>query len=184
VEWYDVTFGAGRALLNQFLDLDAAVRASRETSLRDARCGLLDGDGYPMVAGGSVPVDHDPADRCLLVDEHPPDGAVVTVGQRFEKTWTLRNAGPVPWTGRWLTRQGAPGVAGWVQSARRVALAPVAPGAEVTVRVALRAPGTVGACTAYFKLTDEAGRLYFPGTESLPLHCTVLAVEGRTRAVN
>lgn len=175
VEWYDVRFGAGGALLNQLLDLDAAVRADRETSLRDARS--LGSAQHPTAVGGSVPIDHDPADRCMLVAEHPPDGEVVIAGRPFEKTWTLRNAGPVPWTGRFLTRQGTPGVAGWMHSARRVALATVAPGAEVTVRIALRAPETVGACTAYFKLTDEAGRLYFPGTESLPLHCTVLAVD-------
>ncbi|MCW3843948.1 NBR1-Ig-like domain-containing protein [Micromonospora yasonensis] len=178
VEWYDATFGAGQALLGQFLELEVAVRAGRETSLRDARLRQATGAArFPTVVGGTVPVDHDPADCCLLVAENPPDGAEVPIGQVFDKTWTLRNAGPVHWHGRWLTRQGTPGVAGWLQSPLRVPLGEVAPGAEAVIRVRLRAPRVVAACTAYFKLTDAAGRLYFPGSESRPLHCTINAVE-------
>ncbi|MFE9656445.1 NBR1-Ig-like domain-containing protein [Micromonospora sp. NPDC006431] len=182
VEWYDATFGAGQALLGQFLDLEAAVRVGRETSLRDARLRHLGGVAcFPAVAGGSVPVDHDPADCCLLMAEDPPDGTVVSVGQAFDKTWTVRNVGPVPWRGRWLTRQGAPGVAGWLQSPIRVRFGEVDPGAEAVIRVRLRAPHVEAACTAYFKITDATGRLYYPGSQSLPLHCTIYAVQPDTR---
>ncbi|MFU8875938.1 NBR1-Ig-like domain-containing protein [Micromonospora sp. SL4-19] len=177
-----MTFGAGQALLGQFLDLDAAVRVGRETSLRDARlCRTTRGRLVPDGGRGTVPVDHDPADCCLLMAEDPPDGTVVPIGAAFDKTWTVRNAGPVPWRGRWLTRQGAPGVAGWLQSPIRVQLGEVAPGAEAVVRVRLRAPRVDAACTAYFKITDAAGRLYFPGSQSRPLHCTINAVERDAR---
>jgi transcriptional regulator with XRE-family HTH domain len=177
VEWYDAAFGARQALLGQFLDLEAAVRVGRETSLRDARLHRAGGTTrYPTVAGGSVPLDHDPADCCLLMAEDPPDGVVVPVGRAFDKSWTVRNAGPVPWRGRWLTRQGPPGVAGWLQSPIRVQLDEVDPGADALIRIRLRAPHVEAACTAYFKITDAMGRLYFPASQSLPLHCTINAV--------
>jgi hypothetical protein len=40
----------------------------------------------------------------------------------------------------------------------------------------LQAPSQVGASTAYFKVTDEAGRLYYPGLESPPVYCTIFTV--------
>ncbi|MFJ8580035.1 NBR1-Ig-like domain-containing protein [Micromonospora sp. NPDC093277] len=182
VEWYDTAFGAGQALLGQFLDLEAAVRVGREMSLRDARLHRTTGAArFPVAAGGTVPVDHDPADCCLLMDEDPPDGTLVPCGQAFDKTWTVRNAGPVPWRGRWLTRQGTPGVAGWLQSPIRVQLGEVEPGADEVIRIRLRAPRVEAACTAYFKITDATGRLYFPGSQSRPLHCTINAVEWDVR---
>jgi len=49
----------------------------------------------------------------------------------------------------------------------------------VTVRMRLQAPSQIGASTAYFKITDDAGRLYYPGLESPPLYCTSLTTYER-----
>lgn len=178
VEWYDVTFGAAGALVHQFRDLRDAVRQDQETTLRDARVRRQCQSGAvataPVVANGSVPTDFDPADRSVLISENPPGGALVAPGQPFCKTWTIRNAGAVPWRNRWLTRMGAPGVPGWLHSPRCIQLPDTEPGAEVTITVSMRPSGTSGAATAYFKITDSAGRLYFPGAASLPLSCTVI----------
>jgi hypothetical protein len=46
----------------------------------------------------------------------------------------------------------------------------------VIVTMRLQAPAQVGASTAYFKITDEAGRLYYPGLESPPIYCTIFTV--------
>lgn len=169
IEWYDASFGAGTALVVQLLELDAAVRADRDMSLRDMRLR----PDVPICLGGSVPVDHHPDDRAELVRETVPDGTVVPRSASFEKTWDIRNSGTRSWRDRWLTRQGAPGVAGWLRSPARVRLPDADPGEVVTVSMMLTAPAQVGSSTAYFKITDEAGRLYYPGIESPPLYCTI-----------
>lgn len=171
IEWYDASFGANQALVNQLMELDAAVRAGRDMSQRDLRRHV-----QPVLLGGSVPIDHHPDDRAELVDETMPDGTRVFRDQLFEKTWELRNSGERSWHNRWLTRQGAPGTPGWLRSPTRAPVPDAAPGDIVTVTLSLQAPSQVGASTAYFKLTDEAGRLYYPGLESPPLYCTIFTI--------
>jgi transcriptional regulator with XRE-family HTH domain len=174
IEWYDVTFGAGDALVQQLVDLEAAVRAGRDMTLRDMR--HRSAPVKPILLGGSVPADHHPQDRAELVGETVPDGTQVVCGSEFEKTWRIRNSGERPWSGRWLTRQGTPGVAGWLGSPDRSGVPDARPGDVVEVRMTLRAPQQVCASTAYFKLTDADGRLYYPGLESPPLYCTISTV--------
>ncbi|HET6738222.1 MAG TPA: NBR1-Ig-like domain-containing protein [Kribbella sp.] len=171
IEWYDASFGANQALVNQLMELDAAVRAGRDMSQRDLRRHV-----QPVLLGGSVPIDHHPDDRAELVGETMPDGTRVFRDQLFEKTWELRNSGERVWHNRWLTRQGAPGTPGWLRSPTRAPVPDAAPGEIITVTLSLQAPSQVGASTAYFKLTDEAGRLYYPGLESPPLYCTIFTI--------
>ncbi|WP_241998165.1 NBR1-Ig-like domain-containing protein [Kribbella sp. VKM Ac-2569] len=168
IEWYDDSFGANQALVNQLMELDAAVRAGRDMSQRDMRRHV-----QPVLLGGSVPIDHHPDDRAELVGETVPDGTRVCREQVFEKTWELRNSGERPWHNRYLTRQGAAGAPGWLRSPARERVPDAGPGDVVTVRMTLRAPSQVGASTAYFKITDAAGRLYYPGLESPPIFCTI-----------
>lgn len=174
IEWYDESFGAGHALVNQSVELDEAVRVGKDMSLRDMRQrgSVL----HPMLLGGSVPADHHPEDRAELAGETVPDGTRVRRDQEFEKSWEIRNSGERPWHDRWLTRQGAAGTPGWMRSPVRTRLPDAVPGEVVTVRMTLQAPSQVGASTAYFKVTDEAGRLYYPGLESPPLYCTIFTV--------
>ncbi|WP_020393033.1 NBR1-Ig-like domain-containing protein [Kribbella catacumbae] len=174
IEWYDDSFGAGSALVNQLMELDAAVRAGKDMSMRDMR--HRDSLPHPVLLGGSVPADHDPEDRAELVGETVPDGTRVCRDQEFEKTWEIRNSGESHWRNRWLTRQGAAGTPGWLRSPARAPLPDAVPGEVVTVRMRLQAPSQVGASTAYFKVTDEAGRLYYPGLESPPVYCTIFTV--------
>ncbi|HET8680346.1 MAG TPA: NBR1-Ig-like domain-containing protein [Micromonosporaceae bacterium] len=174
VQWYDGTFGGNGALLQQYLDLEAAVASDRQQTRRDVRHVPLVTDAYPVRSGGSVPCDYDRDDRCFLVSETVPDGTLMWTGEVFRKEWMLQNAGPTCWRGRWLSRQGRPGVAGWLRSPERVRVSDTPPGDTVTVRVDLQAPDVPGACTAYFKMTDADGRPYFPGSVFEPLHCTVM----------
>lgn len=175
VQWYDCTLGGNGALLQQYLDLEAAVVSDRRQTRRDVRQAPPAVSSYPVRSGGSVPCDYDRDDRCFLVSETVPDGTLVWTGEMFHKEWTLQNAGPRCWRGRWLTRQGRPGVAGWLRSPGRVRVPDTPHGQTVTVHVELQAPDVPGACTAYFKMTDEEGRPYFPDPVFEPLHCTVMA---------
>jgi len=179
VAWYDERFGAHQALVRQFAELEAAVRSDRRLTRRDERRRAGRGaTGPPAVpepveaAGGSVPADFDPGDRSVLVSETVPDGTIVEPGSTFTKTWTVRNAGTADWRGRWLTRQGDPGVPGWLASPRRVPVPDTAAGGHATVSVELTSPRLAGSFTAYFKMTDGDGRPYFP-ERAIPVHCTV-----------
>jgi transcriptional regulator with XRE-family HTH domain len=174
IEWYDESFGAGRSLVNQVMELDEAVRADKDMSMRDMR--RRGSALHPILLGGSVPADHHPEDRAELVGETVPDGTQVCRDQEFEKTWEIRNSGERPWRDRWLTRQGAAGAPGWLRSPVRALIPDAVPGEVVVVRMTLQAPSQVGASTAYFKVTDEAGRLYYPGLESPPVYCTIFTV--------
>ena len=174
IEWYDESFGAGRSLVNQVMELDEAVRAGKDMSMRDMR--RRGSALHPILLGGSVPADHHPEDRAELVGETVPDGTQVGRDQEFEKTWEIRNSGERPWRDRWLTRQGAAGTPGWLRSPARALIPDAVPGEVVVVRMTLQAPSQVGASTAYFKVTDEAGRLYYPGLESPPVYCTIFTV--------
>jgi transcriptional regulator with XRE-family HTH domain len=181
VAWYDARFGARQALVRQFTELEESVRSDRRLTRRDERrrAGREAGEPVPAAgsaagsaAGGSVPADFDPDDRSVLVSETVPDGTIVDPGSAFTKAWTVRNAGTADWHGRWLTRQGDPGVPGWLASPRQVPVPDTPAGALVTVSVELTSPRLAGSFTAYFKMTDSDGRPYFPA-RSIPVHCTV-----------
>jgi hypothetical protein len=178
VEWYDGTFGGGCVLVRQYHELDAAVRQGRLLSLRDLR-EASDGNAEPpvVIGGGTVPPGYDAQDLCELAGETVPDGTLVQAGAEFAKDWTVRNAGPVSWRGRFLSRLGAPGVPGWLESAVRAPIPDAEPGQQVTVGISMRAPLVAGMCTAYFKITDADGRLYFPSCQVSPLYCTVCVMD-------
>jgi transcriptional regulator with XRE-family HTH domain len=170
IEWYDRQFGAGDALVHQFRMLSESVRADRDRTLRDTR--QVPQPHTVFVAGGSVPVDHDERDNSVLVGETIPDGTLLRPGETVHKTWTLRNAGAAPWVNRWMSRQGTPGLPGWIRSADRIRLPDAEPGEEVTFGLDLTMPAYTGACIAYFKQTDAEGRPYFPGLAMRPLHAS------------
>lgn len=187
VAWYDATLGAGGAVLQQLADLEEAVRIDREVSRSDQRDNRRRrswvGAGPALSGfadGGSVPAGYDAGDRSVLVAETIPDGAIMPAGARFAKTWTVRNAGPVPWRRRWLTRQGRPGVPGWLRSPLRVEVGDAGPGTSVLITVTMTCPDVAGSSAAYFKITDRDGRPYFPTAE--PLHCTVTVLVESARA--
>lgn len=177
VRWYDVAFGAGNALIRQFVELEEAARQDRLRTLAYARSGAA-GHGS---TGGSVPPDFDPRDLCLLMSETVPHGTTLPAGHDFVKSWTVRNAGPVRWTRRWLTRQGCPGVPGWLQSPRRVPVPEAAPGEDVLIIMPMHASEWTGTSVAYFKMTDEGCRPYFLDAGADPLYCTVQVTHRPTR---
>lgn len=178
VSWYDHTFGAAGALLRQFRELYEAVRMDRERTLCDAHAvaGLAPAIITIGNGDGSLPADYDPRDLCLLIDETVPDGTLVKPGQTVTKSWTVHNAGPTRWTGRWLTRQGTGGVPGWLRSPHKMPIPDTVPGAKAVITVTLTAPEIAGACAAYFKATDRDGRLYFP-TSASPLYCSIQVID-------
>lgn len=101
------------------------------------------------------------SDLSVFVCETVPDGSVMLPGDRFEKTWTIRNEGDVVWRDRYLTRIGIAAGPGLITTPHRVALPTTVPGAELTIAVPCAAPFVEGTSRAVFKMTDEDGRIFF-----------------------
>ncbi|GAA1698524.1 hypothetical protein GCM10009733_111420 [Nonomuraea maheshkhaliensis] len=98
-----------------------------------------------------------------------PDGTVVQAGESFDKTWRIRNAGNVPWHGRYLTRMNDTPC----KAPKRVGIGPVAPGESVDITVRVRAAGSPGRCKIYWKMTDEDGTPLLAGKRPIFLDVTV-----------
>ncbi|WP_435742558.1 NBR1-Ig-like domain-containing protein [Microbacterium sp. PMB16] len=102
-------------------------------------------------------------DASTFIGETVPDGTLMSPGHRFVKTWTICNSGTVPWHDRRLTRVGIAAGTGLITSPVQTRIPDTAPGEEVIIAVPCVAQFVEGTSIAAFKMTDDAGRLYFPG---------------------
>lgn len=98
----------------------------------------------------------------FVADVTVPDGTIMPPYLMFEKIWRVRNSGTVPWIGRWLARDGAPGGYGVPRSPYRVRIPDTQPGEEVDLVVPVRAQALEGSSQAHWKMVDDAGWEYFP----------------------
>lgn len=128
------------------------ARGGGLTSRTSAQAGgpLLDGDDVRFVADATI-----------------PDGTTVRVGQRFVKTWEIRNSGSVEWINRYLRRLGPSDAEGLCHSPARVPIPRTPPGAPVRISVPFTAPALPGSCRADWMIVDETGRYFFPNKHSL-----------------
>jgi hypothetical protein len=118
-----------------------------------------------LIAAASPPAPPIAGDEATFVrDVTIPDGSTVRGGERFVKTWELRNSGAVTWSGRYLTR--LPGKEP-CRTPDRVPVPSTEPGASALVSVAVDPPARPATCKVYWKLVDEQGRPYFPLTRPM-----------------
>lgn len=101
-------------------------------------------------------------DQSLFVSETIPDGTLMEAGERFDKTWAIRNAGDIVWENRLLARIGIASGVGLITTPATVPIATTQPGETVTITVPCVAHGIQGTSLAAFKMTDLEGRMLFP----------------------
>lgn len=97
-------------------------------------------------------------DRAVFVNETIPDETVFNPGQRFVKTWILRNAGSCTWkTGYKLVY-----VSGNALGAPESVALPeiVEPGQDVAISVNLKAPDIIGSYKGYWALKNAQGERF------------------------
>ncbi|WP_086859117.1 helix-turn-helix domain-containing protein [Amycolatopsis lexingtonensis] len=107
IDFYEEAYGGDGQLWSAYVETVAGPRQRR-----------------PQVTHPAYPIAGD--ESAFVADVTVPDGTVMPPGFRFEKVWRLRNAGTVPWIGRYLRRLGAPGGLGIPSSPVRVRI--TAPG--------------------------------------------------------
>lgn len=107
-------------------------------------------------------------DRSIFIrDVTIPDGSVLEVNQQVTKSWELQNGGLVPWSNRFLQRQGPHEAKGRLRSPVRVPIPTTLPGESCIISVDLVAPAAPGSCYAEWKMVDEHGAFCFPGPTSV-----------------
>ncbi|MEU8635585.1 NBR1-Ig-like domain-containing protein [Amycolatopsis sp. NPDC048633] len=103
----------------------------------------------------------------FVADVTVPDGAAVSAGSRFVKTWELRNAGSVGWIGRYIVRSGSFGSPDQCRTPDRVPVPYTAPGDHVRISVDVQAPPVAGHCQVYWKMADSEGHLLLPDARAV-----------------
>ncbi|MCA9986951.1 MAG: hypothetical protein KDE59_21730 [Anaerolineales bacterium] len=118
--------------------------------------------------------DDGPPDLTFLADATiPPDTRLVS-GQKFVKSWRVRNSGGSVWGQRYaLLFKG--GVA--MTERTRLPLPPTEPGAEALLSLELTAPPGPGVFSGHWEAIDPAGRPF-----GAPLSLRILSVEAITSA--
>jgi DNA-binding XRE family transcriptional regulator len=110
----------------------------------------------------------------FVADITIPDGTIMSPYHHFDKTWRIRNAGSVPWIGRWLARRGSPTGHGVPTSPKKVRIPDTQSGAEVDITVPMRSQPLAGASQAHFKMVDDQGWEYFPDRYALGLVVSII----------
>jgi hypothetical protein len=88
--------------------------------------------------------------KAALVSENPPDGVIMTPGQYFWKTWTIRNTGTCTWTTAYSLVFWNGDLMGGLTSYPLDD--DVAPNEQKEISIYLKAPDTVGTFTGFWRL--------------------------------
>ena len=139
------------------VELTAPTTAARHKStwkLRNAQGVLFDDPVSVDIQVAQVPVTNE---MRYVADVTIEDGTVMTPGQRFLKTWRIRNSGTTTWGAGYMlaffadNRMGGPNT---------VALPALRPGETGVVSVELIAPDTPGEYKSTWKPRDPQGRSF------------------------
>lgn len=126
--------------------------AARKVSIQEAPARLKPADNATPVVHGSVG-----DDAIYAGDISIPDGTVFKPGQRFTKTWRIKNIGTNTWgTGyTWHFEAGHQ-----LSSILSVGVPPTAPGGIATVAVSMTAPAAKGDYISFWQMVNPQGQLF------------------------
>lgn len=104
---------------------------------------------------------HPDFDLSEFIAETVSDGTLVPIGETFTKTWTLRNAGNVPWINRQIKRI-TPMTPLYPYSVQTVPIPDTLPGEKVVIAVEITTKRVAGFVEVRFKMAFEDGELCWP----------------------
>lgn len=102
----------------------------------------------------------------FIKDVTIPDGSVLPINTRFEKTWRVKNTGSVVWKDRYLMRV-TPQSDLICSSPNFVPIPETKPGQTVDITVTFTTPRVPGTCKTIWKSADKLGNLHFPKMHGL-----------------
>jgi hypothetical protein len=109
--------------------------------------------------------------KASLVGETPPDNVLVTPGQTFWKTWTLKNTGTCTWTAAYSLVFSSGELMGGLTS--YPLNDDVAPGEQKDISIFLKAPDAEGTVTGYWKLQSPWNSTFGVGPSGDPFYVQV-----------
>ncbi len=97
--------------------------------------------------------------KMIFVGETVPDGANMQPGQAFQKTWTIKNGGSLPWVEGYTLGIVSSDPAGEYLESPDIIQLPkeIKPGEDIQLSVDLIAPQRNGQYSVYYQLIDENG---------------------------
>jgi next-to-BRCA1 protein 1 len=104
------------------------------------------------------------------VDVNVPDNTIMSPGQEFVKTWKIKNTGACTWG------EGYKMIYSYgdrMDGAAQALTAAIAPGQEVEVSVAFKAPALAGSYQSFWTLQNPKG-IAFQGNDDKPLYVLIL----------
>lgn len=97
----------------------------------------------------------------IISDVTYPDGDKVTVNEKFQKIWRIKNTGMQLWNDRILKEEN-PNRNGLVPEQDTIVIPTTNPGEELDISIWFKAPKYPGSYISYWKMLDNTGRLCFP----------------------
>ena len=119
-------------------------------------------------AGGATPVlpGFPDCNQAELISETIPAGTRFQAGEKFDKTWVIRNTGSCDWNYQYslayFTGTGMGESTSRVFTENMGMYAVIRPGETVAITLNLQAPFSQGRQVGYWKLRDPAGMLFMP----------------------
>ena len=107
----------------------------------------------------------------FIADITYPDGEKVTVNERFQKIWRIKNTGMQIWKDRTL-REENPGN-GLTPEQGAIDIQITRPGQEIDLPVWFKAPKYTGNYKSYWRMLDNTGRVCFPWKIGIWCHVNV-----------
>jgi Ig-like domain from next to BRCA1 gene len=105
-------------------------------------------------------------DRAELVSETIPPGTSFIAGEKFDKTWVIKNASTCNWDYQYYlvyySGTGMGETTSRVFTENRAPETVIPPGETATITLNLQAPFSPGRQVGYWKLRDPAGMLFMP----------------------
>lgn len=108
----------------------------------------------------------------FIADVTYPNGDKVTVNERFNKVWRIKNTGMQIWKNRFLKEEN-PGC-GLISETNTIPIPTTYPGQEVDISIWFTAPKYPATCISYWKIVDESGRICFPWKKGIWCHINVV----------
>ncbi len=136
---------AAAPLPTQELTATATVLVTETPSLTATLGGILAGPGTKLLCDDSK----------WVTDVNIPDGAQMTPGQDFLKTWKIRNSGTCSWGAGYTVIYG--GYNDKMNGAPAALNTTVIPGQEVEVSVQFKAPTKVGEYLSAWRMANPSG---------------------------